>query len=156
MTKKALIVIDIQKGTLAPLMGKTVFLANVNALIDAFHQRGLPVIFIKQAGYGEVSPRVNKREMDPIVLKHKPNAFTSADFTKLVAEQRIEAFVVVGLMSNACVQHTCKGALAENFPTTLIEDAHDSVLKPMRGIWNTKLAKLGVNVVSTKSFLQEN
>lgn len=52
-------------------------------------------------------------------------------------------------------QSTCKGALAENYPVTLIEDAHDSVIKPMRNIWNRRLHDLGVTIMTTKEYIEK-
>ncbi len=50
MSQTALLVVDIQKGTLAPLIGKENFLENVNGLIDYFHKKDLPIVFIKRLG----------------------------------------------------------------------------------------------------------
>ncbi|EOH75868.1 MULTISPECIES: cysteine hydrolase family protein [Enterococcus] len=155
MKQTALLVVDIQTGTLAPLIGKEKLLENVNELIGHFHQKKLPVIFIKKVGYGELSSKLQRGANDLVVSKVQMNTFKSSDFQLLVADHKLDDFVVVGLMSNACVQSTCKGALAENYSVTLIEDAHDSVIKPMRTIWNKKLSDLGVTTKTTKEYLEQ-
>lgn len=155
MLQTALLVVDIQTGTLAPLIAKEKLLANVNALIDHFHREKRPIIFIKKVGYGEVSQKVNRELTDQVVSKVQMDTFKSPDFKKVIAEHDLGEFVVVGLMSNACVQSTCKGALREGYPVTLIEDAHDSVIKPMRNIWNKKLRHSGVTLMTTKKYLEK-
>lgn len=155
MMQTALLVVDIQTGTLAPLIGKESLLKNVNELIDHFHHEELPVIFIKKVGYGELSKHLHREANDPIVTKVPMNTFKAPEFQTVMKEQGLGNFVVVGLMSNACVQATCKGALAEKFPVTLIEDAHDSVIKPMRNVWNKKLKGLGVTTMTTKEYIEK-
>lgn len=155
MTGPTLLVVDIQTGTLAPLIGKEKLLKHVNDLIDHFHKTGRPVVFIKKTGYGELSKSLHREADDLTITKVQMNTFKASEFRSLIAEHEFKEFVVVGLMSNACVQSTCKGALAENFPVTLIEDAHDSVIKPMRNIWNKKLKNSGVTTMTTSDYLEK-
>lgn len=154
VTQTALLVVDIQSGTLAPLIGKEQLVENVNALIDHFHKEHLPIVYIKKVGYGELSQKLHRNTNDLTVTKTQMNTFKAPDFKNLLSEHDFAEFVVVGLMSNACVQATCKGALAEKFPVTLISDAHDSVLKPMRNIWNKKLENVGVTTMTTKEYIK--
>lgn len=155
MSQTALLVVDIQKGTLAPLIGKENFLKNVNGLIDYFHKEDLPIVFIKKAGYGELSQKLHREPDDLVISKVQMNTFKASEFRSIISKHDFRKFVVVVLMSNACVQSTCKGALAENYPVTLIEDAHDSVIKPMRNIWNRRLHDLGVTIMTTKEYIEK-
>ncbi|MDU5336106.1 cysteine hydrolase family protein [Enterococcus sp.] len=138
-----------------PLIGKERLVENVNALIDHFHKEHLPIVFIKKVRYGELSQKLHRNTNDLTVTKMQMNTFKAPDFKILLFEHDFAEFVVVGLMSNACVQATCKGALAENFPVTLISDAHDSVLKPMQNIWNKKLENVGVTTMITKEYIEK-
>lgn len=153
MNNELLLVIDIQTGTLAPIIGKDKLINNINALIDFFHEHNAPIIFVQQAGYGPVSAKVNKSETDFVARKNKPNAFTSPEFEKIMQDMDCKSVVVTGLMSNACVQHTCKGALANGYSVTLISDAHDSVIKPLRKIYNDRLSKQGATTLTTEEYL---
>lgn len=151
--KETLLVIDVQKRTLAPLLGQKNFLQRINCLIDEFHSKGLPVILIRQAGCGALSSRLNRRDTDYVVDKSKPNGFTSAELNKILTEIESKNLVVTGLMSNSCVQETCKGALRNGYSVLLIEDAHDSIIKPLRTFWNKKLQNLGVELMRTNQFM---
>lgn len=154
MTKKALLVVDIQTGTLVPLIGKEDFLANVNDLIDFFHKENLPVVFVRKFGYGKLSEKLHRNKQDVVVSKIQMNTFCAPEFKSFLLNSDLESFVVVGLMSHACIQSTCKGAIANNYSIVLVEDAHDSIIKPMRSIWNKKLKKLGVKTITTKEYLK--
>ncbi|EOH94243.1 cysteine hydrolase family protein [Enterococcus pallens] len=153
MNNELLLVIDIQTGTLAPIIGKDKLINNINALIDFFHEHNAPIIFVQQAGYGAISSKVNKTMDDFITKKSKPNAFTSQEFAQTIEKINRKSVVVTGLMSNACVQHTCKGALANGYSVTLISDAHDSVIKPLRKIYNDRLSKQGATTLTTEEYL---
>ncbi len=63
--------------------------------------------------------------------------------------------VVTGLMSNACIQATSKSALEKGYKVTLIEDGHDSIIKPMRGVFNKILHKKGANLISCTEFVSD-
>lgn len=153
MNNELLLVIDIQTGTLAPIIGKDALINNINALIDFFHEKNAPIIFVQQTGYGDISSKVNKSVDDFVTKKSKPNAFTSPEFEKTIKTINRKSVVVTGLMSNACVQHTCKGALANNYSVTLISDAHDSVIKPLRNFYTNRLSKQGVQTVTTEEYI---
>lgn len=148
-----MLVVDIQKGTLGPLIGKKKFLANVNELIDSFHKENLPVVFVRKFGYGKLSEKLHRNKEDVVVSKIQMNTFCAPEFKAFLLNSDLESFVVVGLMSHACIQSTCKGAIANNYSTMLIGDAHDSIIKPMRSIWNKQLKKRGVKIITTKEYL---
>lgn len=154
--KKALLVIDVQSKTTRALYGKENFLNTINRMINFFHEKNLPVIFIEQEGCGKLSENLNQLSNDFVVSKRKGNAFTSQEFKKVVNKLKLDSFVVTGLMSNACIQKTCKGALDEGHSVILIEDAHDSIIKPLRNIWNKRLNKIGVNTLTTNMYIKNN
>lgn len=55
------------------------------------------------------------------------------------------------MMIGFCIQSTCKGSLANNYSTTLVEDAQDSIIKSMRRIWNKKFR---LKTITTKEYLK--
>ncbi|MGX7014493.1 cysteine hydrolase family protein [Vagococcus silagei] len=151
-----LLVIDIQAGTANFLAGRDAFIERVNQVILSAKEKEIPIIYVKQAMRGNLVNNLISEEADPVVTKMRPSAFTSPSFCEIVKKLEVDSFIVVGLMSNACIQSTVKAALDRQYPVTLIEDAHDSVIKPMRQIWNKKLNALGCNLVSTNQFISEN
>ncbi len=83
MSQTALLVVDIQKGTLAPLIGKENFLKNVNGLIDYFHKEDLPIVFIKKAGYGELSQKLHREPEDLVISKIQMNTLKHQNSDRL-------------------------------------------------------------------------
>ncbi|MGL5515119.1 MAG: cysteine hydrolase family protein [Sporomusa sp.] len=157
-----LLVVDIQNGTLGMVSDKDPLINRVNSIIDAFHKNGQTVIFIQQTGKlnlrehsksWELVSSLNKNPTDITMNKYHGDAFTSAQLNEFLSKQNVDSIVVVGLMSQACIQKTCKGALSRNYNVTLIGDAHDSVFKGSRETWNSKLAALSVQVVSIDEYL---
>lgn len=71
LSQTALLVVDIQTGTLAPLIGKERLVENVNALIDHFQKEYLPIVFIKKVGYGELSQKLHRDVNDRQSRKHR-------------------------------------------------------------------------------------
>ena len=153
MKKTALLVIDIQVGTLNLLVKKNKLVSQVNQVIQDFHKHNLPVIFIKQKGRGNIAAKITRNKTDYLAVKSQPNAFTSAEFTTILNQLQLDSLVVVGLMSHACIQATCTGALKQNYQVTLISDAHSSMLSSTSRKWNTKLAARGVKLITTKDYL---
>lgn len=151
--KSVLLVIDIQDKTTSLLFGKKDFLDRVNSIIDYFKNKKLPIIYVKQSGAGNLSNKLHYDLSDCIVTKEKPSSFSSKEFSDVLQTLKVSEIVVTGLMSNACIQATCKSALNKKFEVTLIEDGHDSIIKPFRNLYNKKLKKSGVNIVMTQDFL---
>lgn len=155
MDNKVLLVIDIQVNTTALLIGKKRFVNRVNSIIEYFKENDLPIIYVKQSGAGNLYKKLNVENMEYVITKNKPSAFSSAEFQKIINELKLKEFVVTGLMSNACVQATSKSALEKGYKVTLIEDGHDSILKPMRGIFNKILQNRGATLVSCTEFISD-
>lgn len=153
MNKTVLLVIDIQDATTLLLIGKGKLLNNINILIDYFKANNLPIIYVKQAGAGNLKKQLHIEKSDYIVTKNKPSSFTSEEFCKVVEDLKTKEFVVTGLMSNACIQATCKSALEKDFKVTLVEDGHDSIIKPFRAVFNRYLKNKGAILVKSSDFL---
>lgn len=145
-----------KKRTIAPLWRQKNFLQRINSLMDEFHSKGLPVILVRQIGCGPFSARLNRRDTDYVVDKSKTDSFTSSEFTEVLTKIETNNMVITGLMSNACVQATCKGALRNHYSVQLIEDAHDSIIKPLRIFWNSRLQNLGVHLITTNNYLDKD
>jgi len=59
---------------------------------------------------------------------------------------------VAGLVTDGCVQATCKGAIALDYDVTLVKDAHSTVSPDGGHViehWNEKLSQGIVHLVAT-------
>lgn len=155
MENQVLIVIDIQDNTTALLLGKKKFVSRVNLIIQYFKKNNLPIIYVKQKGAGKIYKEVLVNDADYVVTKNKPSSFSSDEFCQILDKLGATEMVVTGLMSNACVQATSKSALEKGYKVTLIEDGHDSIIKPMRGVFNKILHKKGANLISCTEFVSD-
>ncbi|BDR60999.1 isochorismatase family cysteine hydrolase [Lactobacillus xylocopicola] len=151
-----LLVVDVQEQTMRFLSGKTSFLERVNRIIRTFQEKGQPIFYVKQKNMGSLYPQLVVDNDAPVFTKKEPSAFSEASFTKKVEQEHPKNVVVVGLMSQACVQSTVKSALNRDYSVTLISDGHDSLVKPMRHHYNQLLTKLGAHRLTTDEFMLVN
>lgn len=156
MDKPTLLVIDVQERIVPLIIGKQKFIEKINGIIHHFKKNGLPIIFVKQYGAGELYSSLNYGEKDYQIIKKRPSSFTSEEFCDILGSLKTNELFVTGLMSQGCVQATCKGALERNFEVTLFEDGHDSVLKPLRTYYNNKLQNEGTVLIKSEVFLQRS
>ncbi|BDR61208.1 isochorismatase family cysteine hydrolase [Lactobacillus xylocopicola] len=155
MVNNLLLCIDIQDQTMLLLAGKAAFLKRVNRIINAFRQANQPIIYVCQAHRGHLYKGLIIEDDAPIYTKQHPSAFTNIELARRIQEEQPQNIVVVGLMSQACVQATCKAAVQRKYSVVLVSDAHDSVIKPFRQYYNWRLTKLGIRCITTEVLLQE-
>lgn len=141
MSKKAIIVVDLQKeylptGKLA-LVGIEQAVANAVAVINDARAKGdlvvnvhhesadpaaMPV-FLPGTEGAQFIPAVQPPVGEPAVLKHYPNSFLKTDLKKVLDENGIEEVVIVGAMSHMCVDATTRAASDLGYPVTVVHDA---------------------------------
>ena len=155
--KVALLVVDLQGGiasvpTAHPMAG---VLAGVVTLIDAFRERGLPVVLInvdamapgrtEQArpnipmppGWTDLVPELKQQAGDHLVTKRTWGAFTGTDLERYLKQAGVTQVVIAGVATSAGVESTARQAhelgfnvaLATDAMTDLNLDAHDRSIK---------------------------
>ena len=141
--KTTLIVVDLQKGivnlpTIHPISG---VIECACALIDAFRQRGLPVVLVNVAGgapgrteqprrqatlpegYTDFLPELNKQPGDMVVTKHTWGAFPSTDLESQLKAKGVTQVVLAGVATGTGVEATARQAYEHGFHVTLAIDA---------------------------------
>lgn len=138
--KKALLVIDIQndyfEGGTAELFEPIPAMENAKKLINLFHQKNEPVIYIQHINTYEgadfflpnsdgnkIYSKIQPLSDDPVFIKHAPDSFLSDGLAEYLKENGIEELVVCGMMSHMCVDTTVRSANAKGYVVTLLEDA---------------------------------
>ncbi|MCC8953647.1 cysteine hydrolase [Bradyrhizobium sp. Pear77] len=152
--KTALLVVDLQKGTVglptAHPMGRVV--NNAVALTEAFRKRTLPVVLINADGgapgrteqsfflhdlptnWTDLIPELNRRRSDHIITKRTWGAFTNTGLEKYLRQCGVTQVVITGVVTSAGVESTARQAheigfnvaLAVDAMTDLNADAHDN------------------------------
>ncbi len=165
--KYALIVLDIQNGLVSRAACSDELIHNANTLIDAFHEKGLPVCFVRHTNTSDLaegSPEwqlaagLHKQEQDKVVNKSRGNAFNEQQMHGFIREQGICIVAIAGLMTQGCVQKTCCGAMRRGLGCVLIADTHSNDAKAPQTLidkWNCKLAVRGAAVIAANAFLAE-
>lgn len=149
-----LLVMDVQEKPMRFLRGKANLMKRINRIIKLFEERNEPIFYVKQENCGSLCSQLEVKQASPVFTKKSHDAFSQPSLAEKVQQLHPQNLVVIGLMSNDCIQATVKDALERNYSVILIGDAHDSLVKPMRHHYNQILTKLGAHRLSTEEFLQ--
>ena len=138
MTKRALILIDVQKGFDSPVWGQRNNLdaeRNIETLLKTFRDDRQPVIHIQHAsketssplaptGEGfELKPEATPIEGEPIFVKHVNSAFIGTELEPYLRKSEIDELVFVGLTTNHCVSTSTRMAGNLGFKAFVVSDA---------------------------------
>lgn len=140
MTKKALIVIDLQNdyfpGGKWTCEGIEAAAANAARVIEAARRAGDLVVHVRHEFAGDDAPffapgspgaeihqSVRPAEDGTVVLKNAVNAFKDTELKTLLDEKGIEELVICGAMSHMCVDAATRAASDYGYRCTVIHDA---------------------------------
>ena len=141
--RPALLVIDLQSGTLAnPTAHPTeTIVANARELIGAFRTRGLPVVLARVDGtpggrtdygggarefpsaFAELAPALDPQPTDIIVTRRTWSAFAGTDLDATLAALDVTQVVIVGVATSFGVESTARHAYDHGYTVTLATDA---------------------------------
>ena len=143
----ALIIVDLQKGIVGspfvhPIGG---VVDRSRALLDAFRERGLPVVLVNvaggapgrterprhsepfPAGWTDFIPELNQQPSDIVVTKRTWGAFASTNLEDRLKALGITQVVVTGVATGTGVEATARQAYEHGFNVTLALDAMTDV-----------------------------
>ena len=140
----ALILVDVQKGILVmpPSEVADALVAASSRLADAFHDAGLPVVWVHATGlpagrverpipegelpewFADLDDRLPVHEGDHHVYKQRTwSAFPGTDLQQHLESQGVTQVVVAGIATGAGVESTARGAYDAGFTVTFVVDA---------------------------------
>ena len=142
-SKTALIVVDLQKGTInLPLIHPVAgVIERTRALLDAFRERDLPVVLVNVAGgapgrteqpprlstfpegFSDLIPELDRKATDIVVTKRTWGAFASTDLETQLKAIGVTQVVVTGVATGTGVEATARQAYEQGFNVTLAIDA---------------------------------
>lgn len=143
MTKKALVVIDVQEALFAydefPVYRSEELFKNIGALIENARQHNVPIIFVRHnddemlfgSHLWQVHKRLNALETDIYVNKQKPDSFFETNLKEVLVQEKIDEIYVCGMQTEYCVDTTCRSAASQKIDTFLVEDAHSTYDSPV-------------------------
>lgn len=70
----------------------------------------------------ELIPELDPRAGEPVVQKHRSDAFIGTDLDQLLRANRVETVVVAGVVTNGCVESTLRHAAFNDYYAALVGD----------------------------------
>lgn len=139
----ALIVVDLQRGIVGssfihPIDG---IVDRSRALLDAFRERGLPIVLVNVAGVApgrterpphsgsfpagwiDFIPELDQQPNDIVVTKRTWGAFTGTDLENRLKSMGVTQVVVTGVATGTGVESTARQAYEHGFNVTVVLDA---------------------------------
>ena len=143
----ALIVVDLQRGIVGLPFVSTIdkVVGRSRALLDAFRERGLPVVLVNVAGgapgrteqprrrqplppgWTDFIPELGQQPADLVVTKRTWGAFASTDLENSLKALGITQVVITGVATGTGVEATARQAYELGFNVTLALDAMTDV-----------------------------
>ncbi|WLR94161.1 cysteine hydrolase family protein [Shinella zoogloeoides] len=140
MSKRAIIIVDLQKDYLATgsfaLTGIDAATANAARVVEAARGKGDRIVHVhhiaKEADSPlfapntdgiEPIPAIAPQAGDAVVVKNYPNSFRDTVLQETLKAGGIEDVVVVGAMSDVCIDATARAAADLGYNLTVVHDA---------------------------------
>jgi nicotinamidase-related amidase len=108
------------------------FESNVGALIEAYRQAGLPVIFFlhtdEDEGFEVDSPHfklmdfIVRRPDEPLIVKNTRNCFTSTSLGAFLLERGIRRVAITGIQMEQCCETTARVAADLGYAVDFVVD----------------------------------
>lgn len=163
---QALLVIDMQYGLLQrKVFHKQELINNVNNLLTFFHEEDKQVFLIRHTNNSfskensddwKVHNELKLLDNDIFINKKHSSVFKEKQFISLLNDKHITSVVIVGLISNGCIQAACLDAKKQGFSVILISDGHSTFHKDGEkniNYWNQYLQNEGIQLISVNDFI---
>lgn len=149
--KMALLVMDLQNGTVSRMAENPEILKPFQKAIEAARKNNIPVIFVRvgfSEGYPEVSPQnkvfsaiskyggmtvydtstqihesVQPKANEPVITKYRVSAFAGSNLEIILRSQQIDSLVLSGISTSGVVLSTLREAADKDFSLTVLSDA---------------------------------
>ncbi|WP_199769329.1 isochorismatase family protein [Flavivirga eckloniae] len=168
MTKKALLVIDMQKGSFAPETPRydTQGVINrINLLANKFRTTGNHVFYIQHDGTknNEFIPKTEAWEIlsglkvsdeDILINKYANDVFYNSNLKLELESRNINNLYITGCATDFCVEATVQSALAKDYTITVVENGHttgnrphitaEKVIEHYNWVWQNMIPTKGV------------
>lgn len=144
MARKALLIIDMQRGDFPPLKDRyqaEVIVERIRKLAAAFRATGHQVIYIQHDGTAEgafspgtqeweILPELTPMPTDLVVSKTANDAFYNSSLLETLHQNGLRQIFIAGSATDFCVDATIKGGLTKNLMITVASDAHTAADRP--------------------------
>ncbi|MCE7995254.1 MAG: cysteine hydrolase [Roseivirga sp.] len=175
MSKKALLIIDMQQGDFPPVKPRyqaELTIETIAQLVANFRSLDQPVVYIQHDGSAEsvfmpgtsdweIVSELTPRPADIIVSKSANNAFYRSELDELLKQLKVNELFVTGSATDFCVNATVQAGLSLDYQITVIANAHTTADRPKLGaqqvidhynwVWDNMTPTQGsIRVLNTK------
>lgn len=169
MNKRALIIIDAQQGLFekkTEVYQSAELISNINTLLNIFRREEDSIVLVQHTNNSslqndsmgwQVHPDIKITDQDIRICKNKSDVFKEKILINFLKKENIHDLVIVGLVTQGCVQAACLSGKELGLNITLIGDAHSNFNKNPEEIinkWNEKLDKRGICVINTDEYIR--
>ncbi len=166
----ALIVVDVQRAAFTQrikIFKENELIHNINSLIDAFHNKGIQVYFIRHSNRTtlvensegwQIHPELHLHASDILVNKRHMSAFREKNLQSEFNKAGIKHIVITGLVTQGCVQAACQDGHKHGYEVTLSSDAHSTFDRDAENAiaeLHEKMAAEGINIVKACDILEQ-
>lgn len=142
--KKALLIIDMQKGSFTPKTPRfdtEGVVKRINSLSASFRKQKDPVIYIQHDGLKsgqfekgseewEILGELEIEPTDLIIDKYANDAFYHSQLQETLNSSKVDHLFITGCATDFCVESTVQSALVKGFNITIVADAHTTGERP--------------------------
>jgi nicotinamidase-related amidase len=135
--KPALLIVDVQIGLvkLMPPALQDSVLSNITALLSRARSSGTSVLFVQHDGpkghplevdtpAWAIHPSISPRSDEPVIRKKASDSFFQTGLAEKIQAEKITHLIIVGGMTEYCIDTTCRRAVTLAYDVTLVADAH--------------------------------
>ena len=144
--RKALLVIDMQKGSFTPETPRydtNGVVKRINELAQMFRELNYPVVYIQHDGTGTGTGEFEKNNtdwenLDELIVelkdvridKYANDVFYKSELHSKLKELNVSELFITGCATDFCVESTIQSALTKDFNITVVEDGHTTGERP--------------------------
>ena len=141
---KALLIIDMQKGSFTPpavRFDTDGVVTRINQLSDMFRRSGYPVIVIQQDGSAanafvphteewELLDNLKVESTDVYIDKYANDCFYNSQLGQKLEQLNVNELYITGCATDFCVESTIQSALAKDYNIVAVKDGHTTGNRP--------------------------
>ena len=142
--KKALLIIDMQKGSFTPKTPRyntNGVVKRINELAEFCRKMEFPVVFIQHDGSkeNEFIPKTTEWELlselkvekgDIFINKYANDVFYKSELQLKLSDLEVNELFITGCATDFCVEATVQSALAKDYHITIVKDGHTTGDRP--------------------------
>ena len=136
----ALLVIDMQIGNVANAYRRDEIVTRLAGLVAEARMAGTPVVFVQHeddwptmrpgGSDWQFVPELTPAAGELVINKRASDSFYDTPLLQELTARGIENLVVTGVMTDLCIDATCRRASSEGFAVTLVADGHTTEESP--------------------------